>query len=328
MSQNNPKVSIGLPVYNGENYVGEAIESVLSQSYDDFELIVTDNSSTDQTEEICRSYAAKDKRIRYFRNEKNLGASRNFNKTVELARGDYFKWAAHDDTISHDYLSKCVEVLEKDPTIVLCYTKIKIIDEFNSEISDYKVEMKNANSFKPHKRFRDLILISHWGIEVFGLFRTSELRKTKLIDSFPGSDRTLMAEISLLGRLYQIPEYLFFSRDHSDRSVRNGTVHSRAEWFDTSKSNQTVFPHWRVLQEFCRTIDSSPLTKREKTYCYLSLGRLLTVNYNFARLLIDLAMAVEPRTWDWVMKLRGLIKKNQIKTKRIEDKLLSSKSKS
>src|SRR5262245_52473779 len=95
--RNSPTVSIGLAVYNGGQYLAQAIESILGQSYADFELIISDNASTDETETICRSYVARDERIRYSRNATNIGGARNENLTTTLARGRYFRWAAHDD---------------------------------------------------------------------------------------------------------------------------------------------------------------------------------------------------------------------------------------
>ncbi|MGI9534413.1 MAG: glycosyltransferase family 2 protein [Thermodesulfobacteriota bacterium] len=326
MSVNHPKVSIGLPVYNAENYIQKALDSILAQDYTDFELIISDNASNDRTEQICRAYAKKDERIRYYRNNINYGASKNFNNVFELAKGSYFKWAAHDDLIAPDYLSKCVEVLETDPSIVLCYSRVQIIDSHGSIVCEYKVNIRNADSNKPHERFKELITVNHWGIEVFGLFRSSVLENTKLIANYPGSDRTLMAELSLLGSFHEIPEYLFFSRDHSERSTRQGTIHSRANWFDTSKSNQTVFPQWRLLLELFRCIKNSSLNIRQKTYCYLSLGNWLTSNCNYARLILDLAMAVEPRSWQWAMKIKKSFQINSKSNKESKDKLFSQKS--
>jgi len=319
MSNKNPRVSIGLPVFNGEDYIAEAIESILSQSFTDFELIISDNCSTDWTENICRSYADSDSRIRYYRHEKNFGASRNFNITVELARGEFFKWAAHDDLMANDYLEKCIKLLEKDSGIILCYSKTTIIDEAGSHLSNYGVVI-NANSPKPHERFKELITVNHWGIEIFGLFRTDKLRNSKMMASYPGSDRGLMAELSLLGRFYEIPEYLFYNRDHSERSIRIGTVHSRSSWFDTSKTNSTVYPHWRLLLEFWRCINKSTMSKSEKAHSYLSLGKWLTVNSNYARLFLDLAMAIEPRSWNWVVSLKSILKSENNSNQNFKDK--------
>ena len=126
MNDRIPKVSIGMPVLNGENYIEPAIRSILAQTYSDFELIISDNASQDRTEEICLYYAKKDRRIRYHRNDSNIGAARNFNRTVELAKGQYFKWAAHDDTLAPEYLEKCLEVLEQDESLILCFPENNI----------------------------------------------------------------------------------------------------------------------------------------------------------------------------------------------------------
>src|SRR5882762_1549884 len=117
-----PRISIGLPVYNGENFITDALESILGQTYTDFELIISDNASTDRTEALCKSYAARDPRIRYWRNAENLGAARNFNRVFELSSGEYFKWTAHDDVLAPDYLEKCIEASDRDPSVVLVYT--------------------------------------------------------------------------------------------------------------------------------------------------------------------------------------------------------------
>jgi glycosyltransferase involved in cell wall biosynthesis len=99
-----PKVSIGVPVFNGENYLAQALESILAQDFADFEVIISDNCSTDKTPEICTSFAKRDSRVKYFRNDSNIGASPNYNRTFELSRGEYFKWCAHDDRCGRAFL--------------------------------------------------------------------------------------------------------------------------------------------------------------------------------------------------------------------------------
>src|SRR5680860_1035425 len=122
------KVSVGMPVYNGEKYVGAALECLLSQTLTDFELIISDNASTDRTESICRSYAARDSRVRYFRNEQNTGGTANFNRVLELASSEYFKWACHDDLHAPTYLEQCAGILDRNPSFVLCHSKTRHID--------------------------------------------------------------------------------------------------------------------------------------------------------------------------------------------------------
>jgi glycosyltransferase involved in cell wall biosynthesis len=124
-----PKVSVGMPVFNGDRFIAETIDSILAQTFGDFELIISDNASTDGTEKICRQYADDDGRIRYVRNRENLGAAYNYNQTFHLSSGDYFKWACHDDLLRPEFLERCVEVLDRDPSAVLVYTDWAPIDE-------------------------------------------------------------------------------------------------------------------------------------------------------------------------------------------------------
>ena len=133
-----PRVTIGLPVYNGETYLREAIESLLSQSFEDFELIISDNASTDGTRTICEQYAELDPRVLYDRCETNFGARRNYNRLVAMARGEYFKWAAHDDNCYPDFLAECVVALGRDPDAVVCYPTTHLIDDKGEVMSEYR----------------------------------------------------------------------------------------------------------------------------------------------------------------------------------------------
>src|SRR5579863_9411434 len=117
MNQESPRLSVGMPVYNGERFVAQAIESILSQTFRDFELIISDNGSTDATETICREQAARDPRVRYYRSDRNRGAAWNHNRVVELARGEYFRWQCHDDYCDRILLEKCLAVIDKDPSV-------------------------------------------------------------------------------------------------------------------------------------------------------------------------------------------------------------------
>ena len=108
------KLTIGLPVYNGDNFLEECLESILAQTFRDFKLIISDNASTDRTESICRRFAENDPRVKYYRNEKNIGAAPNFNRVFELSNTEYFKWIAHDDVHKPDFVEQCVHILETD----------------------------------------------------------------------------------------------------------------------------------------------------------------------------------------------------------------------
>jgi glycosyltransferase involved in cell wall biosynthesis len=168
MENRKPRVSIGIPVYNGEKYLEQALESILAQTFTDFEVIISDNASTDQTQEICQAYQSRDDRIHYFRSERNLGAAPNYNRVFELSTGELFKWAAYDDLISPDFLLKCVEVLDSDPGAVLCYPRVNLINEHGEIINIYNPE-PDANSLSPYERFRNLMFTANLWIYTFGL---------------------------------------------------------------------------------------------------------------------------------------------------------------
>jgi len=309
---NAPRVSIGLPVFNGERYVGAAIEAILAQSFPDLELIVSDNASTDGTEAICRDYAARDKRVRYYRNHENLGAARNFNQTFERSSGEYFKWAAHDDVVAPDFLRECVAALDGDPSIVLCYSEMKIIDETGSVVEDYASELANVASTDPSRRFGDLVLVDHPCYELFGLARADVLRKTSLLRGYIASDRVLLAELGLYGRFHTIPACLFFSRDHPQRALRSAPFHLRAEWFDPANRGHRVFPHWRFFSEYFGCVQRAPLDGRQRMRCYLSLARWPSVNLNWARMGSDVLTAFFPKTLSTLVSMKGRVAKSPI----------------
>jgi len=261
-----PRISIGMPVYNGEKYLGEAIESLLTQTFNDFELIISDNASTDRTRQICKEYAKKDSRIRYFRNGENTGAAENFNKIFNLSMGEYFKWAAADDILHPDFLSKCIEILEKEQDVALCHTKTLRIDESGKVTGSYYLPMR-YDSPEVSLRFKDIILEPHSCVMIFGLVKSDILKRTKLIGSYLGSDRNLLAELSLHGRLFEIPEFLFSRRDHPDASVRKYPIRERIAWLDTRKTNCISFPSWRILYEYLRSTTCVPLNFFDRIKC-------------------------------------------------------------
>jgi len=266
-----PYVSIGLPVYNGENFLEEAINSILPQTFEDFELIISDNASTDRTQEICKGYAAKDHRIRYYRNQQNVGAASNYNRVFELSTGKYFKWAAHDDLCAPVLIERCLEVLDSEPSVVICYARTSIIDEHGSHKRDYD-DLMDLRSPKPHERFRDY-LFRPTGLcnAIFGVVRASELRMTPLIGSYIASDMVLLGELVLRGKIYELPERLFYRRRHPERGEpANPTRSALAAWYDPANRKKFVWStEWRRLLEYIHCIRRVPLGWHERTWCYL-----------------------------------------------------------
>ena len=270
-----PRVSIGLPVYNGERYLGETLNCILAQTFEDFELIISDNASTDGTQAICQDYAAREPRLRYYRNEQNLGATRNYNRVFELARGEYFKWAAHDDLFGPEFVERCVEVLDRYPALVLCYAKSDVIDEQGQNLGYDPVDL-NLRWPRPHQRYAAYHqrFRAHRNCNaVFGLIRANVLRQTPRIGNYVASDEVLLGELALHGEFYEIPETLFFRRDHLQTSVRAYRFDKRLAWFDPTKKGQLHLPVWRWFFEHAFAIKRVRMTWSERVSCYLELGR-------------------------------------------------------
>lgn len=247
-----PKVTIGVPVYNGQTYLAEALDSILAQTFEDFEVIISDNASTDRTEEICRAYAARDARIRYLRQEKNAGAAPNFNLLIDRAGGAYFKWAACDDIIHPTYLERCVAALEQHPQAVLACSYTTVIGPDGAVIREASPVPKVFGHPSSLKRFGAL-LSQRMCYEVFGLIRLSALRETDGIVSAFYGDGILLAQLAALGPYEAVPERLFFARSHADQSVNLVVDRAAyAAWFIVRKANKFQLPTWKMLYEFFR----------------------------------------------------------------------------
>lgn len=275
--QTGPRVSVGLPVFNGENYLAEAIDSILAQTFTDFELIISDNASTDRTEEISRVYVERDNRVRYFRHATNRGASPNYNFTVGQARGTYFKWMAHDDVLRPRFLEEAVRVLDDRPDVSLVYSKTRKIDENGVVTGDYDFleDELRIDAAKPHTRFGDYICRAHNCLGIFGLMRLEQLLQTNLHAAYQGADRVLIAEMALIGRVYRVPQYLFDRRDHPGAYTAQPSGGSRLGWWDTQQAERLHFPHWRKLLEYNRALSRVELPVTERLACYMEFGRWL-----------------------------------------------------
>jgi glycosyltransferase involved in cell wall biosynthesis len=269
-----PKVSIGLPVYNGQDYLRFAIDSILRQEYSDFELIISDNASEDATADICREYSKEDNRIRYYRSPVNQGAARNYRFVFEHARGKYFKWTAHDDICLPSFLRRCIEVFQRaSPSVVLVAPKTMIIDADGKPTNMY-TESLDIRAAQPYRRLAGVLRTIQWAPAQFGLIRAEALAKTRLIDSFYASDYILLAELALLGEIWEIPEELFQRRYHQGIStIINKNYSELLTWFDPSIKTHKyyLFPRVRLGAEYVRSVGRIQLSATERFLCYLTI---------------------------------------------------------
>jgi glycosyltransferase involved in cell wall biosynthesis len=265
-----PKVAIGLPVRNGQNYLEQAIESVLGQTFSDFTLIISDNASEDGTEEICRRFAAKDPRVVYHRQKENIGAAPNFNFVFKMSRSPYFKWAAHDDVLGPNFLRDCLDLLESDPSLAFAHPMAAQIDQDGKVNATFDADYL-PGGLTPSQRLRWLLWVPEFN-EFFGLIRSDVLRRTHLLASFGGADRNLVAEILFMGDKGCAPRYEFFRRDFPGAQSRNlapGRHSAAAEmrWYDP-KARLPVTMIWpERLRRYLMAVFAAPITPAQKLAC-------------------------------------------------------------
>lgn len=285
-----PRVSVGMPVYNGENFLVEAIRSFLDQKFQDFELVISDNASSDGTEVICRDFAATDRRIRYYRNDVNIGLGPNFNRAFELARGTYFKWACHDDLIEPTYLAKCVAALDADPEVVLCHAMTRVIGEQEGLIE----ELRGADAHSPAERFAAVILRPHWCMDIHAVVRAAALRRALPMAGYFGADKAVLARLALLGRWARVPEPLFVNRDHPARTMRAISFADRLRFNSPTRTGPRVLPTWELYAEYRRAAQRLAPDPAERRRCRGYLALWWFTNWHGARVGLDLLAAVAP----------------------------------
>lgn len=291
----NPRVSIGIPVWNGENYLAEAIQSVLDQTFDEFELVVCDNASTDRTRDILADFAARDRRVRVLANPRNLGAAANYNRVFSESRGTYFKWLAHDDRMHPQYLEKAVAVLDARPEVVLVNSLVEYIDGAGRPIGIYDSGLALADHPSAVRRFASLVLRSHSCVDFFGLLRRRAMSGSLLHAPFHGADRAFLAQMALRGRFAQIAEPLVQMREHPNRYTRRARrVAERARWHDASLRGRFVFPTWRLYRHYLSLAVHERLTPQERAGVFAVLIAWWGCNWNAVRAIADLAEALLP----------------------------------
>lgn len=276
MSTRLPRVSIGVPVYNGEEFLAEAIDALLAQTYTNFELIVSDNASTDATADICREYAKRDHRVRYHRQPQNRGACWNFCHVFTLAQGEFFRWATHDDTCAPTLLERCVAALDEDPTVLWVQSRRRQIDPQRRVLpgqEEIASPPQHCRGQSPAQRFTDVLLGGSCAVDVLALMRTNALRKTRLMLPVYGAEKVLIGELSLLGRYFEIPEVLFDQRVHPKSSGSLRTVREQQQFIDPSQISCWMSPRLRLFLGHLRSVWRHPLGLFQRLGCLVGLAR-------------------------------------------------------
>jgi len=268
LDQRAPLVTIGLATYNGARYLAKSLDSLLDQDYPNWELVISDNCSTDETEAIARAYAGRSDRIRYVRQEANLGATANFNYVLGQARGAYFMWAADHDLWKPTLISRCVAALEADPAAVLAYPRSLLIDENGAVIEemDDQIDLGEPSALTRYKRLIWRLVICNM---IYGVARREALVATGGFPDTVSPDHLVLARLALQGPILRVGGHLFLRRRNRPQETPEEHRRRSLTGLNPSKAGERVAmpaPRlFRVLRDLhIRAVKESPLSFAEK----------------------------------------------------------------
>ena len=260
-----PKTIVGLPVYNGQKYIAAAIESHLAQSFGDFDLVISDNGSTDSTPEICARYANKDPRIKLLRSAENRGILWNHRRVMESISSTtrYFRWAGADDVLESGLLQAMVDVLEARSDVEAVMPATKNIGEEGEIIGsmDRTLEMQSSDVLE---RAFKVLTASYQHVVAYGLLRAPSLRAMRTGPNYIGWDPIFIWELALRGKVHQLTEPALLRRFHKGSISRVKTVKEMKKWVEPNAQAGMNFPHWTWEYERLRSLFSCSLSVRDK----------------------------------------------------------------
>jgi glycosyltransferase involved in cell wall biosynthesis len=299
-----PRVSVGVPVYNGERYLAETLASLRAQTLQDLEIVISDNASTDRTPDICRGFQAMDPRVRYFRNDRNIGAAANFNRVFELSTAPLFHGGACDDLYDPRFLERCVDALDRHPDAVLSHARTRMIGErgeplpFDPERNCYigsygdvqgasgdvirPQPLRVAEAASPASRFRDVLWRMGAAWPLSGVIRSEALRRTALYGLYSGADKVLLAELALLGRFHEIGEELFAKRMHRGcshyMSTKERAIHE--------VKGAGRIPQLEMIKDYTRMVRAADLGMLQRLHCMVTIVGMARHPHVWRRLLV------------------------------------------
>ena len=271
VSHPSPRLTVGLPVYNGERYLDETIQAIRAQSYEDFELFVADNASTDGTRDIVEAHAAEDPRIVLDVATENRGASYNWNRCYAQAATEFFTWACADDIPLPGKYDACIQLLDSWPEAVLAYSGTELIDEHGAltgPFDDIGPVEEDTQAARLERIVRDLVLVH----PLFGVIRTDVLTTTRGMEPYKRADTVLLGELALRGHFAFTPDVHFHRRMHPEVSMQ-GSDEAIAAHYTGSPSSGPIFPNARLLRGHLEAIKEAPLSRAEKLQAVRALRR-------------------------------------------------------
>lgn len=272
-------VGIGVPVFNGEDFLVDCLDSIASQDHEDWNVLISDNASSDATPEICREFVRRDERFSYVRQPVNLGAAGNYNYVMDNSVGDLYKMAAHDDCLAPGFLRLCVEALDGRPDAVLAFPRTRYIDAGGSPMGDYEDPIAWHNAASPVGRLRDLFAPEAQSYlrlcyPVMGVMRRDAALRTRGIQAFQAADAAMLVELALQGDFVEVPEPLYLKRLHDNTSMRaNATPEDFARWYDPNSAGRDPLPWTRLAGSHFSAPWRSELSFVERAACTMEVIR-------------------------------------------------------
>ena len=271
-----PLVTIGMPIFNEERFLKRTLDSLRAQSYENIQILISDNASTDGTGDIGSRVAGMDERITYFRVEENTGAAANFRRVLDRAEGKYFMWAAGHDEWSEDLVAESVATLEANETASIAFATSFWIDE-SGERDNRDTDYPDTRTMSLFSRFFTVF----WGNmhPVLGVIRLESLRRTRSMQTFAGADLVLLSELILMGDFVHTPNAWWNRRDvrskesHGERMKR----YTGKEYGQAKSSLDRRFPLLKLPLALMSTVWSARISWLQRLVLMMALLPMLPV---------------------------------------------------
>ena len=275
-----PLVSLGLPVYNGEQFLIPCLDSLVNQTYPRYEIIISDNASTDGTQRICEEYARRDRRILYVRADRNQGSAWNHRRVLQLSAGPLFRWCGADDVIAPQFIQTCVDALNAQPDAILAFPRTVLIDEAGHELGRTR-DLLPVESHDPVERFRSVLsALSVTQNAHYGVIRKEALVNVRPLQAFLAADRCLLAELVLRGPFVNVPDFLMYRRQHVENLTR--TIEEEQRHSDPANVRPFRAREWRVMVAQLTAVAAAPVPRRTKLrLCAAATQRMWTLRRDF-----------------------------------------------
>lgn len=279
----NTLISVGMPVYNEEKFIRQALDSLISQTFQNIEIIICDNASTDKTPDIIQEYIEKNNNIKYYKETTNKGSLYNFVKAFELSNSKYFMWASGHDIWSANLIEKIINQLELNPGASIGYGTTVWIDENNSE-AQRQSGWIDTRGMHPVERFFSTI----WGNvhPILGIMRSKDLKSTRFINT-AGTDLIILADMALKGDFLHVAESTCYRRELNIRANESQQDRIKRYQHKNFKLSSGVFnkllPLLRLPIELTIIIIKSKLSIIEKSYLLFAAFPTFLIKYLVAQ---------------------------------------------